>query len=224
MTSIVALSERASRPVSQPKLEYRGTSNQHWTSTHVAAQSQTHINKPVARDNDIRLVSETTTIRKGIKLGSGGFAYIFRAVQIDTQRIVALKQCRASLRLKRSLLQHEARVLKILSGHPNIPEVYAYGRIQHFELMSMQLLHRSLGDVVKEDGSLSVKVVANLACQMMDALQHVHSHGLVHRDIKPDNIMLQNAGKSQPNILREKIQTQHRIDQPMFLAHFRLPV
>ncbi|CAE6498733.1 unnamed protein product [Rhizoctonia solani] len=58
----------------------------------------------------------------------------------------------------------------------------------------MQLLYQSLGDILKEGGPLSVKVVANLADQMMDALQHVHSHDLVHRDIKPNNIMLQNEG------------------------------
>ncbi|CAE6478502.1 unnamed protein product [Rhizoctonia solani] len=148
---------------------------------------------PVAQYNNISYVSGTrVTIRKDIRLGSGGFAHVFRAIQSDTQRIVALKQCRASLKLKRPHLQHEAQVLRILSGHPSIPDVYAYGRIQHFELMSMQLLHRSLGDVVKESGPMSVKMVANIAFQMMDALQHVHLHGLVHRDIKPDNIMLQN--------------------------------
>ncbi|CAE6461867.1 unnamed protein product [Rhizoctonia solani] len=137
---------------------------------------------------------EGTTIRKGTKLGSGGFGHTFRAIQNDTQQVVALKQSRASLRLKRPLLQHEAKVLRMLAGHPNIPEVYAYGRIEHFELMSMQLLHRSLGDVVDEDGPLGVKQVANVACQMIDALRHIHSHRLVHRDIKPDNIMLQSSG------------------------------
>ncbi|KAH7339153.1 kinase-like domain-containing protein, partial [Rhizoctonia solani] len=104
---------------------------------------------------------------------------------------VALKQSRASLRLKRPLLQHEARILKMLSGHPNIPKVYAYGRIEHFELLSIQLLHRSLRDVVEADGPLGAKTAANVAHQMIDALRCVHSHRLVHRDIKPDNIMLQ---------------------------------
>ncbi|EUC53611.1 kinase [Rhizoctonia solani AG-3 Rhs1AP] len=175
------------QPSSEPKPE---TSKQHWI--HDSGHSQTCIPKPAVRHNDIYYVPETrTTIRRGIKLGSGGFGHVFSAIQSDTQRVVALKQCRASLKLKRPLLQHEARVLKILSGHPNIPEIYAYGRIEHFELLSMQLLHRSLRDVVQEDGPLSVKKVANLAHQMMDVLQHVHSHGLVHRDIKPDNIMLQ---------------------------------
>ncbi|CAE6435230.1 unnamed protein product [Rhizoctonia solani] len=148
-----------------------------------------------ARYDDIRSVAEVrATIRKGTKLGSGGFANVFKAVQSNTQRVVALKQSRASLRLKRPVLQHEAKVLRHLSGHPSIPEVYAYGRIEHFELMSMQLFHRSLRNAVDEDGPLSVKSGANIADQMMDALQHVHSHRLVHRDIKPDNIMLQSPG------------------------------
>ncbi|CAE6456722.1 unnamed protein product [Rhizoctonia solani] len=192
MTSVITPSKWVYEPSPQPELEYRATSDL-WAQ--VAGQSQTHIHDPVARYNDTRLISErTTTIRKGVELGSGGFARVFKAVQVDTQRIVALKQCRASLRLKRPLLQHEASILKLLSGHRNIPEVYAYGRIEHFELMSMQLLHHSLGAILKEGGPLSIKVVANLADQMMDALQHVHSHGLVHRDIKPDNIMLKNRG------------------------------
>lgn len=45
-------------------------------------------------------------------------------------------------------------MLKALSEHPAIPKVYAYGRIEHFELLSMQLLHQSLDDIVKESGPL----------------------------------------------------------------------
>ncbi|CAE6484387.1 unnamed protein product, partial [Rhizoctonia solani] len=139
-------------------------------------------------------MGKETIIQKGVSLGSGGYAHVFKAIHTDTQRVVALKQSRASLRLKRPLLQHEARVLSILAGHPNIPEIYAYGWIEHFELLSIQLLHQSLADVVQKAGPLSVKVVANVASQMMDALQHVHCHGIVHRDIKPDNIMLESSG------------------------------
>ncbi|KAG8708124.1 hypothetical protein FRC08_000097, partial [Ceratobasidium sp. 394] len=130
-------------------------------------------------------------IRKGIKLGSGGFSTVYRATELPTGRIVALKQSRASLRIKRPLLQHESKVLKLLSGHPAIPQVYAYGRIEHFELLSMELLHRSLREVVEQVGPLSIVNVLDVTDQMLAALEHVHSHGLVHRDIKPDNIMLQ---------------------------------
>ncbi|KAG9078306.1 hypothetical protein FS749_009712 [Ceratobasidium sp. UAMH 11750] len=138
------------------------------------------------------------TIRKGTKLGSGGFGVVYRATEISTGREVALKQSRVSLRVKRSLLRHEAAVLQLLSGHRAIPEVYAYGRVEHFELLSMQLLGQSLGDTVEKNGPFSMREVLQIADQMLSALGCMHSHGLVHRDIKPDNILLQHAGS--PNI------------------------
>ncbi|KAG9096667.1 hypothetical protein FRC06_008437 [Ceratobasidium sp. 370] len=145
------------------------------------------------------------TIRKGTKLGSGGFVGLtffvrYALADHDTEehgRVVALKQSRASLRIRRPLLQHESRVLNLLSGHPTIPQVYAYGRIEHFELLSMQLLHCSLREVVDQDGSLDVAHVLDIADQMLAALEHVHSHNIVHRDIKPDNIMLQHSDSFQ---------------------------
>ncbi|KZT03986.1 kinase-like protein, partial [Laetiporus sulphureus 93-53] len=112
-------------------------------------------------------------------------------------RAVALKKSRVSLRVKRTLLQHETSVLKLLSGHPSIPQVFAYGRIDHFELLSMQLLHRSLGDVVEHSGPLPLTTVLDVTDQLLAALDHMHSHGVVHRDIKPDNILLQIPSSSQ---------------------------
>lgn len=50
-------------------------------------------------------------------------------------------------------------MLKACSGHPVIPEVYAYGRINHFGLLSMELLHQSLGDLAEDSGPLSIVVV-----------------------------------------------------------------
>ncbi|CAE6467089.1 unnamed protein product, partial [Rhizoctonia solani] len=145
MVSLVVPSER---PSSEPKPEYCDISHQRW-----ACNDEAHTQTPQTRyDNVPQIVKTSITIRRGIKLGSGGFGHVFRAVQIDTRRIVALKQSRASLKLKRPVLQHEANVLKILSGHPNIPE----------------LLYRSLRDVVKAEGPLGVKTVANVAYQMID--------------------------------------------------------
>ncbi|KAL5639013.1 hypothetical protein ACGC1H_003402 [Rhizoctonia solani] len=129
------------------------------------------------------------TLEKGDELGSGGFGTVYRAVELNSKRVVALKQSRVSLRVKRPLLQHEARVLKWLGGHAAIPQVYGYGRIEHFELLSMQLLDKSLGDVVDADGPLPVGRVFDIADQLVAALEHIHTRGLVHRDIKPDNIL-----------------------------------
>lgn len=111
---------------------------------------------------------------------------VYLATELKTGRTVALKKSRVSLRIKRSLLRHEANVLKLLSGHRAIPEVYAYGRIEHFELLSMQRLHQSLCDAVDNTGPLPIAPVLDIANQMV-----------VHRDIKPDNILLQRSGSWQ---------------------------
>ncbi|CAE6491813.1 unnamed protein product [Rhizoctonia solani] len=130
-------------------------------------------------------------LEKGDELGSGGFGTVYRAVELNSNHVVALKQSRVSLRVKRPLLQHEARVLKWLAGHAAVPQVYGYGRIEHFELLSMQLLDKSLGDVVDEHGPLPVDRVFDIADQLVAALEHIHTRGLVHRDVKPDNVLFQ---------------------------------
>ncbi|KAF8594796.1 kinase-like protein, partial [Ceratobasidium sp. AG-I] len=119
---------------------------------------------------------------------------VYRATELGSGRAVALKKSRVSLEVKRSLLQHEARVLKMLSGHPTIPDVFGYGRIEHFELLSMQLLDQSLGDIMRDSGPIPLAAVLEIADQMLDVLDHMHSHGLAHRDIKPDNMVLKAPG------------------------------
>ncbi|QRV96203.1 kinase domain protein [Ceratobasidium sp. AG-Ba] len=133
---------------------------------------------------------------KGDHLGSGGYGIVYRAKERDSDRSFAIKKSRVSLRVNRTLLQHEARVLRFLSGHPAIPEVYAYGRTDHFELLSLELLERSLSEVVKESGSIPITTVLEIADQMLNVISYMHNKGLVHRDIKPQNILLKTRGAS----------------------------
>ncbi|CAE6433158.1 unnamed protein product, partial [Rhizoctonia solani] len=133
-------------------------------------------------------------LKKGAPLGFGGFSTVYRATELHTGLVVALKQSRASRKLRRTLLQHEAQVLIFLAGHPAIPQVYAYGRIEHFELLAMELLDQTLGDAVEARGPLSLTIVSDIADQLLSALEHIHNKGVVHRDIKPDNILLVSEG------------------------------
>ena len=71
----------------------------------------------------------------------------------NTGRVVALKQVRAPLRVNRTLLQHEARILQLVQGHPAIPVIYGYGRLKHFEFLAMELLGPSIRE--KWPGSLA---------------------------------------------------------------------
>jgi serine/threonine protein kinase len=117
-----------------------------------------------------------------------------------------LKKSRVSLRLKRPPLQYEAAILHHLQGNPAIPKLYAYGRFEHFEYIAMELLGSSLGHLQETHGVFPLKTVLRITDQLVctifpacrylidkivqiSALAYIHRHGLVHRDIKPDNIM-----------------------------------
>ncbi|KAI1787229.1 kinase-like domain-containing protein [Ganoderma leucocontextum] len=103
---------------------------------------------------------------------------------------VALKKMRVTNHVRHPLLLHEACVLILLGGHPNIPRVLAWGRSQYFEYMAMELLGPNLEVVMPGVVGLSQRNAVALICQMLDALEHVHGKGFVHGDIKPSNIVL----------------------------------
>ncbi|OAX39349.1 kinase-like protein [Rhizopogon vinicolor AM-OR11-026] len=117
---------------------------------------------------------------------------VFQAQDQTTGQVVAVKRSYVSLRLraKRTIFQHEARVLQTLQGHPAIPLLYAVGRFEHFEYISMELSGPTIGDIQGQVLEVRKRIAAQLAVQMLSALEHMHSHDLVHRDMKTDDILL----------------------------------
>ncbi|KAJ7057041.1 kinase-like domain-containing protein, partial [Mycena amicta] len=115
---------------------------------------------------------------------------VFRAFEAGSEKAVALKKSRVPLRIKRTLLRHEVRVLKLLQGHPAIPCLYGYGQLVHFEYLSMELLGKNIKELSAHPAQSSVKTVLRVVEQMLSALNHVHRLGIVHRDIKPENILV----------------------------------
>jgi hypothetical protein len=84
----------------------------------------------------------------------------------NTPLAVAIKKSRVSQRVQRSHLKHEARVLHLLQGHPAIPCVVAYGHPRHFECLAMELLGKSLDQLMSKEG-MEERTVAKIAVDLV---------------------------------------------------------
>ena len=131
------------------------------------------------------------------ELGRGGMAIVYKARQVDLQRIVALKILPPELSRDQSSLQrflHEARSAAALE-HPHIMPIYAIGQAQGFHYIAMKFIDgRTLKDIAQEQGALDLPQTAALLEQVASALDYAHGKGMIHRDIKPSNMMAEPNG------------------------------
>ena len=91
--------------------------------------------------------------------------------------------------LHHNLLENEAAVLKYLQG-PNIPKYETYGYNKEHNILVMQLLDKSLDDILFKLKSFSIKTTAMLGHQMINILKYIHDKHIIHRDVKPDNFVM----------------------------------
>src|SRR5881296_592582 len=133
----------------------------------------------------------------GPLLGEGGFAAVFRARDNVLNRDVAVKVLDVELAPTATAAQrfmHEAQTVARLE-HPHIVPIYKVGRHEEIFYIIMRCIDGpSLGQLLETQKKLDIGDAARIARQVADALAYAHSHEIVHRDIKPDNILLDKSG------------------------------
>lgn len=130
------------------------------------------------------------------RLGEGPLSEVYKAVDLDLGRTVALKILRSHAEIDPQADQRFQREAKHTANiaHPNIATIYEFGQDQGTSFIAMEYLQGRTLDRIIKDRTLGYEECLRIASQVVDALKSVHEHGLIHRDLKPGNILLQDDG------------------------------
>jgi eukaryotic-like serine/threonine-protein kinase len=131
-------------------------------------------------------------------IARGGMAQVYRALDTRLGRHVALKVLFPELSVDQTFVERfrrEAQAAANLS-HPNIVAVYDWGEDEGSYFIAMELITgTSLATALKTDKTLPATRAATIAAEVASALAYAHRHGVVHRDIKPGNVLLTDEGQ-----------------------------
>lgn len=131
------------------------------------------------------------------ELGHGGMGIVYKARDMRRQRIVAIKVCIARLMDEGEVTArfHQEQVLSVRLRHPNLVAAFEAGQIDGLAYLVMEFIEgHDLSWLVRKQGPLAVKTACEVVRQAALGLQHLHKQGLVHRDVKPANLMLTSSG------------------------------
>lgn len=152
------------------------------------------------------------SLQLGDTLGVGGFAAVFRARDPRLERDVAIKVLDPALGVSAELEEQFLREARIVADveHPHIVPLYSAESRDGLLYLVMRLLSgRTLADRIARDGALEPAEAARIAHEVAEALALAHERGVIHRDIKPDNILLDAAGNATVTDFGVSLVTRH---------------
>lgn len=127
------------------------------------------------------------------RIGAGGMAIVYKAKDLLLNRVVTIKVLREQYATDEDFIRRfrrEAQAVASLS-HPNIVSVYDVGKDGDTEYIVMEYVEgRNLKEIIRDYAPLSTEQTINLARQITGAIQNAHEHHIIHRDIKPHNILV----------------------------------
>lgn len=132
------------------------------------------------------------------KIGTGGMADVYKGKDHKLNRYVAIKVLKPEFREDTKFIKKFQTEAQSAAGltHPNIVNVFDVGNDEGVYYIVMELIEGiTLKDYISKKGKLSIKEATSIAIQVSMGLEAAHSHGIVHRDVKPQNIIISTDGK-----------------------------
>ncbi|MDD4346305.1 MAG: Stk1 family PASTA domain-containing Ser/Thr kinase [Desulfitobacteriaceae bacterium] len=133
------------------------------------------------------------------KIGAGGMAIVYKAKDLLLNRVVTIKVLRDQFVSDDDFIRRfrrEAQSAASLS-HPNIVSIYDVGKDGDMEYIVMEYVEgHNLKEIIRDYAPLSTEQTLHLAGQLGEALRHAHEHHIIHRDIKPQNILITEDGRA----------------------------
>jgi eukaryotic-like serine/threonine-protein kinase len=182
-----------------------------------AANSQSGERRPKAAD---RAMPETLGQYRVLRVvGEGGMGIVYEAEQPSPKRRVALKVIASGLASKSAIarFRHEAQILGQLK-HPGIAQIYEAGTdpVGGDAFFAMEFIEGTPLNTFCDSKALATAARIELLAKVCDAVQHAHTKGVIHRDLKPGNILVEvsDTGEPQPKVLDFGVAKLTAADEP----------